>query len=268
MLINFTLALTGGMLAILATARWDQIAWKFLRIVTLLVFAMAAVVGVWTGRESMGDFSNAEAASTLVAAGLVAFGALVVVLGAPFASTKSAILRIICAAAGLAGIGGACLLSLASVAGSRDTLQNVMLVLSELLGALLLGSITVSWLLGHAYLTATKMTIAPLRHFSRMTLWAVGLRIAFAVVSLTIAWQVSRDCGIDVWSRIWGSWLILSLRFGVGLIGVGAFAYMVADCVRLRSTQSATGILYFGSIFAYIGELAARQMIAECGWPV
>ena len=268
MLINFTLALTGGMLAILATARWEQIAGKFLRVVTLLVFAMAAVVAVWTGRESMGDQSTAEAASTLISAALVALGALVVVLGAPFASRKSAVLRLICAAAGLAGIVGACMLSLASVAGPRGTLTNVMLVLSEVLGALLLGSITVSWLLGHAYLTATKMTIAPLRHFSRLILWAVGLRIAFAVVSLTIAWYVSRNGGSDVWPRIWGSWLILSLRFGVGLIGVGAFAYMVADCVRLRSTQSATGILYFGSIFAYIGELAARQMIAECGWPV
>ena len=268
MLINFTLALTGGMLTILATARWDQIAGKFLRIVTLLVFAMAAVVAVWTGRESMGEFSNAEAASTLISATFVASGALVVVLGAPFASSKSAIFRLICVVSGLTGILGACLLSLASVAGPGGTLLDVMLVLSEVLGALLLGSITVSWLLGHAYLTATKMTIAPLRHFSRMLLWAVGLRIAFAVVSLTIAWQVSRSGGIDVWPRIWGSWLILSLRFGVGLIGVGAFAYMVADCVRLRSTQSATGILYFGSIFAYIGELAARQMIAECGWPV
>ena len=65
MLINFTLALTGGMLAILATARWEQIAWKFLRILTLFVFAMAAVVAVWIGRASMGDPSTAEAASTL-----------------------------------------------------------------------------------------------------------------------------------------------------------------------------------------------------------
>ncbi len=268
MLINFTLALTGGMLTILATAQWDQIAWKFLRIVTLLVFAMAAVVAVWTGRESMGEFSNAEAALTLISATFLAGGALVVVLGAPFATRKSAIFRLICAVSGLIGILGASLLSLAGVAGSPGTLQIAMLVLSEVLGALLLGSITVSWLLGHAYLTATKMTIAPLRHFSRLILWAVGLRIAFAVVSLAIAWYVSRDGGSDVWPRIWGSWLILSLRLGVGLIGVGAFAYMVADCVRLRSTQSATGILYFGSIFAYIGELAARQMIAECGWPV
>ena len=88
MLINFTLALTGGMLAILATARWDQIAWKFLRIVRLLVFAMAAFVAVWTGRESMGDQTTAEATSTLISAIFVAGGAMVVVLGAPFASRK------------------------------------------------------------------------------------------------------------------------------------------------------------------------------------
>ena len=49
---------------------------------------------------------------------------------------------------------------------------------------------------------------------------------------------------------------------------MGFFAYMVADCVRLRSTQSATGILYFGSVFAYIGELASQQLLLDCGWPL
>ena len=63
-------------------------------------------------------------------------------------------------------------------------------------------------------------------------------------------------------------WLVASLKIGVGLVAVGAFAYMVADCVRLRSTQSATGILYFGSLFAYVGELAGLQLLTECGWPI
>ena len=62
--------------------------------------------------------------------------------------------------------------------------------------------------------------------------------------------------------------MILTLRIAVGLLAVGLFAYMVADCVRLRSTQSATGILYFASIFAYVGELANLQLIAQYGWPL
>jgi hypothetical protein len=67
---------------------------------------------------------------------------------------------------------------------------------------------------------------------------------------------------------VYRSWLIVFLRVGLGIVGVGAFTYMVLDCVRLRSTQSATGILYFGSIFAYIGELASQYLLYEWGWPI
>ena len=109
------------------------------------------------------------------------------------------------------------------------------------------------------------MTIAPLRHFSRMLLWSVGLRFAFALVSLAAAWLIG---GEEVVTHLQHAWLVLSLRIGVGLVAVGVFAYMVADCVKLRSTQSATGILYFGSLFAYIGELAHQYMIVHYGWAV
>lgn len=54
----------------------------------------------------------------------------------------------------------------------------------------------------------------------------------------------------------------------MGLVAVAVFAYMVTDCVRLRSTQSATGILYFASLFVYMGELAGLWLILECGWPL
>ena len=182
----------------------------------------------------------------------------------------------ICVVGGLAGIVGACVavggtaaLGAGSASGGDvSLLARIMLVVSEILAAFLLGSMTVAWLLGHAYLTATKMTIEPLRHFSRVVSWSASARLLFAVISAAIAWYLGRSGGSDAWGQLAGAWLIVSLRVGVGLVGVGVFAYMVADCVRLRSTQSATGILYFGSIFVYIGELAALQLVAECGWPL
>ena len=117
-------------------------------------------------------------------------------------------------------------------------------------------------------LTATKMTIAPLRHFSRMLSWPVAARLLFTLLSVTIAWQVGGDPTSPILVRVGPSRLIVVLRVGAGLIAVAVFAYMVSDCVPLRSTQSAIGILYFGSLMAYVGELASQQLIHELGWQV
>jgi hypothetical protein len=159
----------------------------------------------------------------------------------------------------------------------------------------------VAWLLGHAYLTQTRMTIAPLRHFSRVLLWAVGIRSVFLLISLGLGFSgaigtlhragavetgvqaaplpdaataapptaAGRTPGrVDLTAALSGAWLMLSLRIGLGLVAVGVFSWMVWECVRLRSTQSATGILYFASLFAIIGELASQQFIQEIGWPL
>ena len=45
------------------------------------------------------------------------------------------------------------------------------------------------------------------------------------------------------------------------------FCYMVWRTVKLRATQSATGILYFGLVLIYLGELAALQLTRELGIP-
>jgi hypothetical protein len=112
------------------------------------------------------------------------------------------------------------------------------------------------------------MTVAPLRHFSLMLSWAVVGRLVFLAVSVLLAWRFGHATAPSTLSLLGHAWLVLILRIGVGLVAVGVFAYMIRDCVRLRATQSATGILYFGSISAYIGELANHYLISQCGWPL
>ena len=118
--------------------------------------------------------------------------------------------------------------------------------------------------------SATAMTIAPLRHFSRLVLFAVTARALFAVVSVTTAWAMSDPAvGAEpALHRLMDTWLILLLRLLVGVFAVGIFSWMVLSCVRLRATQSATGILYFSSVFAYVGELAGFHLLATCDWPI
>ena len=45
-------SIAGGMLSILATARVEQIAWAFLRLVGLIVLAITSGVTVWCLRSS------------------------------------------------------------------------------------------------------------------------------------------------------------------------------------------------------------------------
>jgi hypothetical protein len=189
-----------------------------------------------------------------------------VMLG-PMTSRRSFAFRSLSLLGGCAGLIAACRLALSAMPVWSSASRNLSII-NQLSAAVFLGSITVAWLLGHAYLTATKMTIAPLRHFSRVFTWCVWLRTAFVAASFAISLWVFRESLSAHLAELRGAWLYLLLRVGVGLIGVGVFAYMVNDCVRLRSTQSATGILYFGSLLAYVGELAGLHLSREIGWPL
>ncbi len=268
MFMTFTYTLAGGMLAILATGRQRDLAWRFVRLVGLIVFALVCIGTAWNVRASGLHSIVADELLTICILATAA-GALGVALLAPLEIRCTRVFIIICGLGGLAGVVAGCA-SLIATFGDRlaSPFATGMAVTGQVLSAMLLGSVTVAWLLGHAYLTATKMTVAPLHHFSRMLSWAVAIRAMFVPVSLTAAWLIAHDADPSILSGLISAWLVLSLRVGVGLAALGAFAYMVADCVRLRSTQSATGILYFGSIFAYVGELASWQLIAECGWAV
>lgn len=270
MIETFIYSLAGGILVALATGRVEQIAWKFQRLVGFIAFALIVGATAWRIRSSIGaDTGLAPGGSSIALAVVAALAAVVVILLAPFAPRASRAYRIICCAGGLASLALACMAVIQTTSpASGPYLHTIMLVVSQTVGGLLLGSITVAWLLGHAYLTATSMTIAPLRHFSRMLSWVVGLRVMFALISVAVAWLLPARAEPSILEQFANNWLVLSLRLGVGLLAVAVFAYMVSDCVRLRATQSATGILYFGSLFAYVGELSSQYLIRECGWPL
>ncbi len=273
MITTFLYALAGGVALILATCNPQQIAWKFHRLagILVLVLVVPATAWLWQNQSATdGSFVNITTGLGAVAS----LGAMGMMLLAPLAGRIASIFRTCCIVTGAASLGSATILACAGKSFSIGLLALV--VANELLAAMLLGSITVAWLLGHAYLTATKMTIAPLQHFSKMLLISISARALFTIASLGIAYLVggesasetSSTAGVWVMNLLQNQWIIITIRIGLGVVAVGIFAYMVSDCVRLRATQSATGILYFASIFAYVGELANQHLIVECGWPI
>jgi len=286
MLTTLAYSLAAGMFGVLAFSPIQIIAWRFLRLVGILVLAL--VCGGAVAPLAANGFPYLLRPEGLVSTGAISgLSAIAVILLAPVAVRREATFRFACLVGALGVFAAACIHAIsllpAGTTAATDRFATVSLVvLGEGLGAFFTGSITLSWLLGHAYLTATNMTLEPLRYFSRLLIGSVNLRLLFflgsaGIASATRTAQVSPLAGLTsdnpsepatltVLAHLADSWLIAFLRVGVGLVAVGVFAYMVRDCIRRRATQSATGILYFASIFAYVGELAGRQLIVECGW--
>src|SRR6185436_8543994 len=102
--------------------------------------------------------------------------------------------------------------------------------------ALLLGTSMTAMLLGHWYLIAHNLSIVPLLRLHYAMFFAFALRLVCVLVMLAVALS---STSLDQLS-----WLWLSLRIGAGLLGAGILGYMAYAAARIRSTQSATGILY------------------------
>lgn len=273
-------------MAVLALARVEAAAGRWVRLVGIIAMAAAVGIGVWSvmggpgdggasaggGSELIGDGAGFAAGGLGWMGGVLAWmtagAAAVVVAVGPILERHGALLRAAAGVGGVCGMAAACVWSM--VSGAGDGWILVLNVIGQVLGSFLMGSVTVAWLLGHAYLTATQMTIAPLRRLSGLFSLAVVLRWVFLAVCFGLmyfgAWEARGAGGAGgLMGKMASLWLVLSLRVAVGLLAVGAFAYMVNDCVKLRSTQSATGILYFASVFVYVGELSSQHLMMELG---
>jgi hypothetical protein len=135
-----------------------------------------------------------------------------------------------------------------------------MTALNRATSGLLLGATLHSMLLGHHYLVAPSMTIVPLTR-------SLDLIVAALVVRGLMA-------GMGVWATHTGTagtpWVgqaldvtFLAMRWGMGLVGAGVSVYLARRTAAIRSTQSATGILYITTIFVLFGEVASLSMAAR-----
>jgi hypothetical protein len=128
--------------------------------------------------------------------------------------------------------------------------------------AAMTGLALMDMLLGHAYLTASKMTIAPFRRLNLALVVTACLRAAVSIGAvLALQWWRPVE-------RLWGvHGLFMLTRWLVGLAVPLVFLYMAQDCIRRRSTQSATGILYVAGVLVLIGELIGLYLAWETGLP-
>jgi len=140
---------------------------------------------------------------------------------------------------------------------------------NALAAAALLGSVIVAMNLGHWYLVRVRLSESHLVRFSLVMGGALAVRAVLLASGLLIFGadapkglrgflsELAIDRGFFFWQRVF-----------FGILGPAVFTYMVYETARIRSTQSATGILYIAVIFVLVGELLARFLTVAGAGPM
>ena len=111
-------------------------------------------------------------------------------------------------------------------------------------------------LLGHRYLTASGMPLAPLGRLNQSLGLATLFRLIVSAIGLVVGMAALTDSTYWIW---------LALRWLAGILGPAAACMMVQRILRYRNTQAATGVLFVAVILTFIGELTADLLQRAAG---
>jgi hypothetical protein len=128
-------------------------------------------------------------------------------------------------------------------------------LIGDLSAAALLGAATSAMLMGHSYLVSPTMSLTPL--YRLLGALAVALVVRMAVDGYVLAAWLHGHSLEDLRGD---ALLWLPVRWGVGLLAPLVLFWMAWQTARIRSTQSATGILYVVVIFCFLGELTGQLL--------
>jgi hypothetical protein len=247
MLADFATRLACGLAGVLLLTPWRVVPPVYFRTQCQVMLGLLALAALDLGRGSAGGLAVglAVASAALAFVGSAAWGLGLPRVGIPATAAVASATAALLVLAGRWDSAGLWALD----AGGR------------LASALVLGSTLAAMLLGHHYLTAPAMSIEPLRRLVRVMALALGLRAALGAVGLAI-WL-----GGGAHSRSGGGSpaFFLAMRWGMGLVVPAVATYMAARTAAIRSTQSATGILYIAMTLVLFGELTAMILARDAG---
>lgn len=126
------------------------------------------------------------------------------------------------------------------------------------------GIITYAMILGHWYLVVPKLSEKPL-------LIATYITTIILIIKITITgfgyFEQSAyfSPGSNLGAGYMFNWIVLLMRAGWGYIVIGVMNYFSWKLIRMRSIQSATGMLYAMTFFVLLAELASTFLFLKYG---
>jgi len=152
------------------------------------------------------------------------------------------------------------------VAASSAVTGGALASASAFTSAALLGGACTAMVLGHWYLVIPSMEVQHLQRIVGFHILTLVARVAVVSVVLTVAageplltgrslrgYVTSLD-GIFFWQRVL-----------FGLAGPAVLSYLTWETAKIRSTQSATGILYVDFFTIVVGEVLANYVWLSTG---
>ncbi len=157
-----------------------------------------------------------------------------------------------------------------SLTADRGLPARLLTAASFLSSASLLGGACTAMILGHWYLILPSMRVSHLQSIVKLHIVSMIVRVAVVATAVYIAvasWQpgsgpsfrhyITSVAGIFFWQRV---------LFGLG--GPAVLSYLTWETAKIRSTQSATGILYVDFFTVVVGEVLAKYLLLVTRVPV
>jgi protein NrfD len=227
--------------------------------------AASLIAAAFLFRPDVGlDVSGRVALVALIASevAIVIYWATV---GRMLASIRPALVGLACGGGLLALVAQA----MAETAGA-GLVAKVLTVASFLSSAALLGGASTAMILGHWYLVIPSMQVSHLQSIVKVHIASMVVRVVVVAAAVLVAietWQpglgpsferyILSVSGIFFWQRVL-----------FGLAGPALLSYLTWETAKIRSTQSATGILYVDFFTVVVGEVLAKYLLLATRVPV
>jgi hypothetical protein len=146
---------------------------------------------------------------------------------------------------------------------------SALTTISALTSVGLLGTACTAMVLGHWYLVIPSMEVRHLQRMVGIHIGTLAARLIVVALVLLIAMNdplatgrslrgyVSSIDGVFFWQRVL-----------FGLAGPALLGYLTWETAKIRSTQSATGILYVDFFTVVVGEVLANYVLLATGLAV
>lgn len=247
----FCLRLALGLMACLLLLSAAQVPPRFFRVHFLTALGLTGVALAFSG-EHDGTFVIA----LIIALLLLFFGSVVWHLeGAP-QGRAAIVLAVAWLLATLVCLrfGGQLKLS------SAEYMRLAGLLADDLASAAVLGSAMTAMLIGHSYLIAPGMSLTPLTRMLLALAGSLVVRAILAGIGLWLRTDAMPEPFAETETMLW-----LAVRWLLGLVAPLVLGWMAWETARIRSTQSATGILYVVVIVCFLGELTSQLLLHNTG---
>lgn len=131
--------------------------------------------------------------------------------------------------------------------------------LAVLAGAMALGSAIAALSLGHWYLVTPSLSVRPLIQVTLLCLGALAVQSVLVILLLALADPAAREKLLSEYG------VFLGVRVVFGLVVPLVATFMTWRTARIRSIDSATGLLYIAAALILAGEIAARTLFFLTG---